>query len=380
MSVQMNTLTRILVKALLLFVVVNLIFAVGNPMPLLGKLSVYNGLVPGRQRLSFGYRPDRDYNLVTHHFDALFAAHEIARPKASDEFRVLLIGDSATWGYLLPPQHTLAATLNQQQLRSKDGRKLRVYNLGYPDFSLTKDALILQRALAYQPDLVLWLVTLNSLPLDRQSEHVLVRRNPDAVSKLIAAAPPASIRSVDPTAPNFERPTWWERTLVGQRRDLADLLRLQLLGVMWAVTGVDQDFPDANERYSRDLEADDGMRGLSAASIGSKTLSEADLALDLLAAGHAIAKQANVPLVLVNEPIAVTNGKNSDRRYNSFYPRWAYDQYRGLMSALTQRNGWRYLDAWNTLPPDEFTNTPVHRTPRGENILAQQLLPLLQGD
>ena len=119
-------------------------------MPLLGKLSVYNSLVPGRQRLSFGYRPDRDYNLVTHHFDALFAAHEIARPKAANEFRVLLIGDSATWGYLLPPQHTLAATLNQQQLRSKDGRTMRVYNLGYPDFSLTKDALILQRALAHQ--------------------------------------------------------------------------------------------------------------------------------------------------------------------------------------------------------------------------------------
>ena len=374
MSPLSNSYTRVAFKALVLFVLVNVVFALINPMPFIGRVSIYNSLVAGRQRLSFGYRPDRDYNLVTHNFDALFAAHEIAKAKAANEFRVVLIGDSATWGYLLPPNQTLAATLNQQNLRSKDGRVMRVYNLGYPDFSLTKDALILQRVLGYQPDLVLWLVTLNSLPIDRQTEHVLVHRNPDEVSKLLAAAP---MRTLDPNAPSFEHLSIWDCTLIGQRRDLADLLRLQLLGVMWAATGVDQDFADANERYSRDLEADDGMRGLSAASIGAKTLREADLALEVLATGQAITKRAAVPLVLVNEPIAMSDGKNSDRRYNAFYPRWAYDQYRGLMATQAQQQGWRYVDAWNVLPADEFTNTPVHRTPRGEGLLAQHLLPVL---
>ena len=38
-------------------------------------------------------------------------------------------------------------------------------------------------------------------------------------------------------------PTFWDRTLIGARRPLADLLRLQLYGVLWAATGIDQDIP-----------------------------------------------------------------------------------------------------------------------------------------
>ncbi|MCZ7670394.1 MAG: hypothetical protein M5U34_26160 [Chloroflexi bacterium] len=39
----------------------------------------------------------------------------------------------------------------------------------------------------------------------------------------------------------------------------------------------------------------------------------------------------DVPVLLINEPMFISSGRNSDLRYNAFYPRWAYDQYREML-------------------------------------------------
>jgi hypothetical protein len=67
----------------------------------------------------------------------------------------------------------------------------------------------------------------------------------------------------------------------------------------------------------------------------------------------------------------ISTGVNSELRYNSFYPRWAYDQYRDLLNAQVQAKGWHYLDMWNAIAPEEFTDTPVHLTPQGSTQYAQ---------
>ena len=46
---------------------------------------------------------------------------------------------------------------------------------------------------------------------------------------------------------------------------------------------------------------------------------------ELLRAGQQMAQQANTPLLIVNEPIYVGSGENSDVNYNSFYERDLYD-------------------------------------------------------
>ena len=68
-------------------------------------------------------------------------------------------------------------------------------------------------------------------------------------------------------------------------------------------------------------------------------------------------------MILVNEPMFISRGKNSDIRYNFFYPRWAYDQYRELLAEAAEKNGWRYLDVWDSIAPEEFTE--VHSGPDG---------------
>jgi len=76
------------------------------------------------------------------------------------------------------------------------------------------------------------------------------------------------------------------------------------------------------------------------------------------------------PVLLVNEPMFISDGRNSDIRYNFFYPRWAYDDYRQLLSNLSQEKDWHYIDLWNLIPASEFTNSAIHLTPKGSVQLA----------
>ena len=80
-----------------------------------------------------------------------------------------------------------------------------------------------------------------------------------------------------------------------------------------------------------------------------------------------------VPTLLVNEPMLISNGANSDIRYNFYYPRWAYDAYRQQLAEYIQRTGHNYLDLWDLVPMSEFTNSAIHLTPAGEKLLAEKV-------
>ncbi|MGH2582093.1 MAG: hypothetical protein ACRDFQ_04270, partial [Anaerolineales bacterium] len=226
---------RLLAKAILLFVLFNLIFAAANPMPAIGRLTLYNWLLPGRERLPYGDDPSRSYNLNLYSLEAMFASHGVAKTKTENEFRVFVFGDSSVWGFLLEKDQTLTAVLNAAGLQSPDGGEVRFYNLGHPTISLTKDLMMLDYAMQYEPDLIIWLVTLEAFPNNKQASSPLVQNNPDKVSALseIYSLP------VEVSSSEFVREDFFGRTIIGQRRNLADILRLQLYGFLWAATGID---------------------------------------------------------------------------------------------------------------------------------------------
>jgi hypothetical protein len=358
-------LTRnIILKALALFVIANLLFAVWYPLPALGRISLYNHIFPGRQRLPYGENPKRAYNLSLYNLEAMFASHELsAGAKPPDEYRVILIGDSSTWGFLLPTENTLSAYLNAAGVQLPDGRKLRAYNLGYPVMSLSKDLLVISYAMRYQPDLIIWPVTLESFPYDKQLYAPLLQNNPEPVQALIKAYN----LKLDPNSAKTAAPSFWDRTIIGARRPLADWFRLQLYGVMWAATGIDQDIPENYTPRMEDLPADKSFHGLL-----PPRLHKSDLAFDVLEAG--LQRAGDTPILLVNEPMFVSQGQNSQIRYNFYYPRWAYDDYRQLMLSQSSANGWHYLDLWNAVANTEFTNSAVHLTPQGTQQFAHLLI------
>ena len=66
----------------------------------------------------------------------------------------------------------------------------------------------------------------------------------------------------------------------------------------------------------------------------------------------------------------ISSGTNANLRYDAFYPRWAYDQYRDVLASDVQAHNQPYLDLWNAIPSDQFTDSPVHLTPAGSRMLA----------
>ena len=349
----------LLIKAALIFVLFNFAFIFLWNVPL-GKLSLYNVIFPGRERFPFGEN-QRGYNLSLFDLDAMFAAHILSgTPKAPDEFRVFLIGDSSVWGTLLTPEQTLAGQLNTKSI-SACGKTARVYNLGYPYISLLQELMILDEALKYRPDMVIWLATLESFPEDKQMTAPLVSNSPERVRDLIFKYE----LNGDPDDPALNHASTWDQTLVSRRRALADLFRLQMFGVLWSATGIDQFYPEDYERAQTDFEEDYEFHGVKPPA----TL-EGLLAFDVLDAGL---NAAGVPTILVNEPILISDGLNSDIRYNFFYPRWAYDEYRAQLSEYTAQRGVPYLDLWDIVPMGQFTNSGVHLTPFGESLLADRV-------
>jgi hypothetical protein len=356
-------LLRVVVKAAVLFVLCNLVFALLDPVEALGRVSLYNSVLPGRERLPYGENPAQSYNLSLYSVPAMFASHTVSRAKAADEYRVLLLGDSATWGWFLENADTYAANINAANLTSADGRRIVAYNVGYPIESLGKDLLLLDEAMQYQPDQLVWLVTLQSFPRETQLFPPLVQNNAERMRALIVRYN----LQLDQRDSRLIETDFLGKTIVGQRRALADWLRLQLYGFSWVATGIDQFIPAEYTLRRSDFEEDVSWEDYAEES----TLTVDALAFDVLAAG--IERVGDVPITIINEPMFISSGENSDLRYNAFYPRWAYDQYRDLLAGQANENGWNYLDWWDRIAPDEFTDSPVHLMPAGSRQLSDWL-------
>jgi hypothetical protein len=344
---------RVVVKAALLFFAVSVVYFATQPMTALNRLTVYNWLVPGRTRLPFADYPAESYNLSILSIDQMIASHVIAQPKAADEFRVVLIGDSAVWGYLLEPHETQAECLNRLKLSTPDGRRVRAYNLGYPKLSVVKDALILRRALDHAPDLVIWATTLASLYPSDQLDFEVIKAD---YATLAALQAEYTFRLWQwPLSPP-------ERSLIGQRRAIADWVRYQLAGVGWGATGIDHRIPKFVTPHASDLSASTDILTVYPMRLRTANIFvEDDLTLDVVRAGIAWGAAQNVPTLLINEPIY--RNQTSEVRWNLYYPKWAYDSYRVAMQQAAEREGWHYLDRWDAVPADQFTDTDFHTTP-----------------
>jgi hypothetical protein len=347
----------VLIKTAVFLVVIVTVLGLVNFVPAISRVSIYNHWVPGRVRLPYGATPSKSYNLTISDLDTMLASHVIsAGKKPADEFRVILLGDSSIWGFLLKPNETLAGQLNAMDLHTPEGKRIVFYNLGYPTLSVIKDYLILEKVLTYQPDLIIWSVTLeslsekNALHSPMTTEADLQRLSGELGFSFTATNQKSSIVS----------------TFSDTRRMLSDWYRLQLYGFMWAATGIDQDYPPLSTPAQRDLAADPTFEGCQ---VGDFKCVQA--LYGVLEAG--IQNSAKVPVWIVNEPMLISSGMNSDLRYNFYYPRWAYDQYRSEMVVMAQESGWKYLDLWNLVPENEFTNSAIHMTPAGEALLVQRI-------
>jgi hypothetical protein len=357
-------LRNVIIKGIILFIILNFIFIGINQFPI-GRISLYNIVFPGRDRFPFGENPSQSYNLTINNIDAMFSSLKIDRQKKKDtEFRVFIAGDSSVWGSLLSNSDSLTGQINQKKITTCDGKTVQAFNLGYPTMSVLKDLLIIDKALSYQPDLLIWMITLESFPEINQSQAPLLVNNPLEVRKLIDKYS-ISNKYQEPTSEN----NYLNQTLIGQRRNIADLLRLQVFGILWAATGIDQQLNVAYTPAKLDYDQDDSFYGKS-----EHIFADSELSFDIL---DKAVQNINVPIIMINEPILISSGKNSEIRYNYYYPRWAYDQYRLIINKSMSNNKVPFYDFYDTVPDKFFTNSAIHMNPAGEAILANKINKIL---
>jgi hypothetical protein len=350
---------RLFAKSFLLF----LFFEYGLasvPLSFAGT-NIYRLLHVERQRLPISTLPTVDDALDVGNLDAMLASNLVSRPKAANEFRVMVLGDSAAWGLQLTPEQTLPGQLDRLGLTC--GQKdVRVYNLSYPRSSATKDLMILDKALAYQPDLIIWLITWYTLMPKTRVDHWLVTQNPDEFFKLA--------RRFDFLPKDFRPPTIFDQVF-DRNRTLFRVVRYQLYPLIQLATGTEQ-IPGPPEVLAIELSSDVTFEGLK-----PPTLREAEVSLDLVQDFYTLA--GRTPVLLINEPMLIMTGMaNSDVRYNSYYPRWVYDQYRQYVREAALKNTWDYLDLWNSYSARYFADTPLHLIPAGQRLLTEDLAPAIQ--
>jgi hypothetical protein len=216
--------------------------------------------------------------------------------------------------------------------------------------------------------MIVWLISMTATTEERQYSIALIKHNQPRISNLV------EIYGLDIDIQNsqFVDNSFLSRTIVGQRRSLADLLRLQSYGFSWMATGIDQYIPEDYNPVRNNLGDDLAWNEDFPEPI---ELSLDDFRFDILST--AIQRTTPIPILLVNEPIFIADGLNSDLHYNSAYPRWVYNQYRGFFAQIALENGWNYLDLWDSIDAGEFTNTALHYSPRGANQLAASLYPYI---
>jgi hypothetical protein len=365
---------RVLLKAIALLIIfdaLQMAFGLGSA---LDHWSIYRYFTPPTMRLGLA---DQIGDPAWWRLNVLLDAHEIAQLKAPDEYRVVFLGDSSTFclycraGEAIPKAVTdLGVTI--------DGKRVRAYNLAYPGPDWLKDILILKHALPYQPDAIVWLVTAkgsSNQPTPAQPDaHLFTRINADELPELQRQYGFTTWE----TQQYADADTWYQSSIWLRGGRLRDWLTLLAQTIRTALINPGQDqtkqylLPDEPVtqrpiRFPAEITSD--LPGYDALPNDR---------WELLRVGQRMAQQTGVPLLLVNEPIYLAGGPHSNVNYNSDYERAVYDRFRTAMIQFTHEHGLPYLDLWNHLPPEEFSNTPLHYNLQGNIHVAQEIAAELQ--
>lgn len=291
------------------------------------------------------------YSDTVTNLDVLFASHIIAnRPKAANEYRVVLIGDSGTWEDYMPSSETLAGRINAAGLQTCNSRTVKVYNMALRATSLVKDLVFIDKVMEYEPDLVLWFLTLNTFrPESQLSGKNFLPKNRVYIQNLSnrydLGLNPASL------------------SVNTQTEDQA-----------WEIIRASEEPPHVDSYPA--LPNDQTTNINFTKILNPPTIMTSELPFKLFYAGLRILYRTKV--LVINEPIFIANGKNSNLRYNQYYPRWVYDQYRSILLKQSIDHGWNYLDLWNAIPSPNFTGTALHRTPNGDLLMFKKMAPIIK--
>lgn len=351
---------RVMLKAIILAVVINVICLVThfNPVATLTRLNLWGLVGNGRARLI--YQSDVRNGFLP--IESLLATHVLAyTPKAPDEFRVFVFGNSGPYGAGLDDEETLAGQLNQANIRI-NGKRVVVYNLAFPNSNVVTCTLILNAALRYQPDLAITFVTANMFNNEQtywDQTQVMINLNRERLEQLAA-----EYGMTDWLEPRLSpRPFGYE--LLGIRDQNTLIPWFDSLFYPF----VQYPIVHPNRRIAQEpLPATpNNFEAISG------TYPVLNPTWDFLTISAQMMQAVGGRFWVINQPTVVIGGPHSDDSYSPLYGRAFYDAYEATIQSYTQTRHLWYTDMWQVVPAEYYTDSELHLNKQGTSILAKTL-------
>lgn len=301
--------------------------------------------------------------------EPLLRQHELCwwSPHRPGELRVVLVGNSSVFGFPLPVEQTFAHLLNQDF--ATEDVPAHVFNLAWVNTYQLKDAVIIHDALPYQPDVILYPITLaemqHAAPIIFPSVIQFFDSNASPLAALAAHPPPGLAEPLALYRPVLEsrRPVQWS---FARLQEGGTFLRTAVQGHAQSVgrrLGAVQPTPPvwtAGRQTTYDC---------------SRTQADFDWQFrgwqswNVLAYLEQIRSTRGVAAVVVNWPVAHEPVGDC---YNVRYPAAAFAEYNAWLRAETAARGLHYVDLHDLLPADFFLDS-LHVSAAGHRQIAEQL-------
>lgn len=356
---------RIFTKAFIVVIILNFICLVAkfNPVDSITQLNLWGVVGNGRARLV--YMSDFNNGLLP--LNSLLATHIIAHtPKKSNEYRVIIIGNSGPFGSGLDDNETLVAQLNGRKILVGD-KLLVAYNLGYPSATVITEAMTIDAVARYEPDFVFSFVTaymFNNRQAYLDQIYPFMRSNRPRLEALA----------------NRFRLAEWLSPRLSPRPILSNWIGIHDDGTLPVWFGslfypfVSPDLSRTSLRIAN-KPMPDKPNNFQDVPGTYPILNDAWLFLNV---AQQISITAGARFLVVNQPTLVNDGPHSELSYSALYGRTFYDAYHKTIAAYTKENDIDYLDLWQIVPPEHYTDSELHMDADGWAIVADHLINYLE--
>jgi hypothetical protein len=310
--------------------------------------------------------------------ELLLRQHELCwrTPARPDELRVVLAGNSAIYGFPLPVEKSIAFLLNRDF--AARGVPAHVYNLAYVTTYQLKDAVILHEALDYEPDVIVYPLTLSEFhhvaPILWAGLSELFVSNRDTVASF-RADPPAGLGEPF-RAYRAEYEPRLPRRLFMHLRETGTFLRLAVRrNAEWLSERLGSPVPGPP---TPKMTGRQSRYNCGATKRKFSTHFSDWWTWNILAYLEQIRRSRGVEVVVVNWPVAHEPVADC---YNVRYPANAMARFNAWLRDEAAARGLHYVDLHDLLPSDAFLDS-LHVGADGHRQVAEQLeralAPLLE--
>ncbi len=302
--------------------------------------------------------------------ELLLRQHELCwrKPAEPGEVRIALIGNSAIYGFPHLPAQTVGGFLNEYL----DSHHLpaHVFNLAMVATYQLRDALVIHEALPYDPDIIVYPVTLS------EYAHYAPAIYPPQLVEFLASNKETLVALAANPPPGLAEPLEIYRTMIEESGTTTSAFtRLREVGAFVRVIAQRHAQVVANLLSSVPLTRPPTTRGRQTQYDCKQTVDNLVWQYsnwqdwNILSYLQEVQEQHGVAVLIVNWPVA---HEPVGECYNVRYSNAIVAEFNQFLEKDTEQRGLRYLDLHGLLPADAFLDS-LHLTPEGHRQVAEKI-------